>query len=402
MKNKYTKYLLICILAAIIIGIISFFIVRSLGNKPNSNIADTPDNNPIEQTTEQSSEQYIVIENNTKIRQEPTINSSEIITLKIGDKVEIIKKSETLSRVSEYSNYWYNIKFKDKIGWVFGEQITNKSNIEGKIAKKYEQFLNSLSQKDVSSITQGIDTYKAYTSMVTKKSVNDDMFRFFRKYYEKVLSNQVFTETEQALLQEHMQNYENELYDLKNADKISNSALKNKIYILKQNGFRIAASEGQNYIDEDAYFLLSNFGDTVTEGINEFLSIRSKEIKEGFSEDASLMISWNQISDRIIDWDNYLKRYSSYPESKEVKAIIDTIYLPAYLTGMDNTPAFDWETKILNDDLKKSFKRFIENYQNSTYYQVINEYYDILKKNNFVLNDEVEYFLKRKGFNNIY
>lgn len=394
MKKKTKKLIIIGVVAFVVISISSFFIVKYLEN--NKKLGDTKDI-PVDQTSVSAIEQFTIISDNVKLRQESYDSSAEIAVLKIGDKVEVIRKSTSTSKVSDFQDYWYNIKFNQKTGWVFGEYICSQDKLNDRVQKRFERYLKELPVKDFNVVSQALKTYKAYANLLNDKNIKDNMFRNFRSFYENVMTNQTFSAAEDTAFMKHEDTYGASLYDIVKADKIEDNALKEKVFQLRQNGFRVSMSEGNHYVDEEAYFLLSNFSGFTSDGIVEFLTIRSKDIKEGFAEDAALIITWDKIGDRIALWDNYINKFPGYPEAKEAKTLLNDAYIPAYVVGANNTPAYDFESRMISNQVKQSYEQFMQKYPNSSYYSFIKGYYDILKRNNFYYNSEAEEYLRQKG-----
>lgn len=65
-----------------------------------------------------------IIENRVRLRTEPNLQSETICFLNKNDEVTILKKSSTLEKIDNKSNYWYKIKLKnDTVGWAYGEYV---------------------------------------------------------------------------------------------------------------------------------------------------------------------------------------------------------------------------------------------------------------------------------------
>ena len=134
--------------------------------------------------------------------------------------------------------------------------------------------------------------------------------------------------------------------------------------------------------------------------MQDFLKIRQSEFEQAgrtyLVEDAALSITWDQLSDRIVDWQNYLDKYPDYPGKKEVEGYI-SFYLDLYLLnfGLDNTPMFI--NGVLTDEVRMSYERFIEKYHGTKYHGIVKEYYNLLKKHDFNITEEAKNFLADNG-----
>ncbi len=60
----------------------------------------------------------------TNIRKHPTLSAKIVSKLNTGETVEVIGKSDKKQTIAASTNYWYNIKWGDKEGWVFGKYLS--------------------------------------------------------------------------------------------------------------------------------------------------------------------------------------------------------------------------------------------------------------------------------------
>jgi hypothetical protein len=110
------------------------------------------------------------------------------------------------------------------------------------------------------------------------------------------------------------------------------------------------------------------FKNKVTPDYEVYISQTDKESETNYAADAGLIISWEQLGDRLMFWENFMNKY---PKSKLIKTVKKdyNYYLSDYLLGMDNTPTYerepDKETGKLNDENRAEFNRIIKKYPNS-------------------------------------
>lgn len=157
-------------------------------------------------------------------------------------------------------------------------------------------------------------------------------------------------------------------------------------------------TEGSYYVGETGTWLRSRFGRLLPPSWNEYLRQREIEIKEGFSEDAGLLISWEQLRLRITFWETFLARYPDFPlKGGEIATYLD-IYIRTFLTGTDNSRIErDYQDLTLRDEVRKAYDDFLRKNRGSRYYSVVKGYYDILKKENFRVGREARSFLQANG-----
>lgn len=241
----------------------------------------------------------------------------------------------------------------------------------------YALFVAQLEVNNINSITEAVKKYKALAG--EDKDLNDRRFRVFRTYFYN------FIEKQNNLI-------------LNNESILNEPGQKT----LKENGLRINFSESGEYLAKRPSFIFNEFGTYLSDSLREYeqiemleaLEIGDEEHSTYLIEDAALFISWDELSDRIIRLEDYLKRYPNTSEKENALSKID-FYLWLYTASVfDNTPVFQGYN--LNESVKKSYERFLSNYKNSDYYEIINGYYEVLKTNKFKLNDSVMEYLKSK------
>ncbi|WP_343658555.1 hypothetical protein [Chryseobacterium sp.] len=126
--------------------------------------------------------------------------------------------------------------------------------------------------------------------------------------------------------------------------------------------------EGMTEIWTIPGYYSSLFKNKVTPDYEAYISQTDKESESNYAADAGLIISWEQLGDRLIFWENFMNKY---PESRLIKTVKQDYndYLSDYLLGMDNTPTYEREpdqgTGKLNDEIKTEFNRMIKKYPNS-------------------------------------
>lgn len=112
----------------------------------------------------------------------------------------------------------------------------------------------------------------------------------------------------------------------------------------------------------------SLFKNKVTSDYEVYISQTDKESETNYAADAGLIISWEQLGDRLMFWENFMNKY---PDSKLIKTVKQdyNYYLSDYLLGMDNTPTYERDqdkgTGKLNDENRAEFNRIIKKYPNS-------------------------------------
>ena len=143
--------------------------------------------------------------------------------------------------------------------------------------------------------------------------------------------------------------------------------------------------EGIVTIRELPHLYYDVFKDYVTDDYKEYLKIWAKDDEELYQADAGLMISFEELGERIITWENFLNKF---PNSTLKQRVIDLLnsYREDYILGMDNTPTIDGGYDnipiTIDEDVKKEYDRFIKKYPNSPTVELIKYFIENYKNEN--------------------
>jgi hypothetical protein len=252
----------------------------------------------------------------------------------------------------------------------------NKDSASVKLSS-FRGYLESLHKSEISSISKSLNEYrKDFTS--TAPEIRDSAFIDFRSFYYNVINSyyEMFFNNQDLV---------NRLNENKNDDPKVLQLKKD----LDQNGLRLSKTEGGYYIDEQPNYLYNNFKSYVSPAIRDYLLLRSKELVEGFSENSKLLITFQSVGDRIINWENYLAKYPASPLSAEAKFSFH-LYLNTFLTGLDNSPIANDE--VVLPEMKEVYTNYIHKNNNSESGKIVEKYFAILAKNNFHITSDLDDF----------
>ena len=97
-----------------------------------------------------------------------------------------------------------------------------------------------------------------------------------------------------------------------------------------------------------ADYYLELFGTAVSPDTRRFLEIEARQDKELAASDAALAISWQELAERVMEWEDFLQRH---PGSRLSRKAFDEylFYQNMLLFGLDNTPTYsDDGTRLLS------------------------------------------------------
>ena len=215
----------------------------------------------------------------------------------------------------------------------------------------------------------------------------DKIYNDYLKISQLIIEN---INTEHLDFLNNIYNEDSEYYFTEKDWKTANKFLNNydlKIFDLAETEVRII--EVPNY-----YYNI--FKDYVTDDYREYLEITYKENEEPYFTDGSILVSYDKIADRLLTWENFLKKYPN-SDLAEIANEKCNIYRRIYILGSDNAPTREggWENNELfyiPENNLKEFNRFIEKYPDSPTVELVRFYLENYKNKDVdtMLNEKID------------
>jgi len=180
-------------------------------------------------------------------------------------------------------------------------------------------------------------------------------------------------------------------------DQLNENSVSSELTAFRDNlaycGIEILSSEGMYFLDVMPDYFYINFRDRVSAGVAQYLTIRKDELKQGFSEDAGMLITFGELYQRVKSWEEFQDKFPSTVYAADADYYLKT-YLATLLTGMDNSRVFDSENSVLLPERKQLYEKIIKEDPQSESGKIISSYYSLLKSHNFKDNTLNDIFLK--------
>lgn len=265
---------------------------------------------------------------------------------------------------------------------------------------KLNVISHSLFNSDISSIIETIDNKEPQTS-------NSAWYdRALIEYYSNEdLRKHFFAQNLFKSKEEKEENFSNLVQQLKiSAENVSdvyyNSYSEiNEEYIRKyikdfnKLGFDIDNAEGQYYFRPYYPYLLNTFGiPAVWKKYIELSYLRQNDFGEAYCK-----LSANEIRKVINQYDRFILKYPNFVSIKELKKDQNR-YIYSYLHGFDNGRIFDYETNKIKEEYKESIESFLKEDTKFSKYDLVSEYYNKIKNNNYKINENISNWLWNKLF----
>ena len=160
--------------------------------------------------------------------------------------------------------------------------------------------------------------------------------------------------------------------------------------------------EGDAYFDASETALLRWVGPLLTPPTQAFLRFASLEEEHPPADDASLMISWDELGERLARTERLL---AMYPEAVVHDLIRQRYhwYLRFYLRGADNSGVFKGRSRRIEPIVRASYERYVAKHGATTSGRLLRGYLDVLRANDYRDGAEVVEFVRaRSGLPEVY
>ena len=264
-------------------------------------------------------------------------------------------------------------------GGIFGYKKIVADEREKKIIQMFNKDILDNFVENKKSVTERLkistpeEADKIYNdylkiSQLIIENINTEHLDFLNNIYNED-SEYYFTEKDWKTANKFLNNYDLEIFDLAETE--------------------VKIIEVPNYY----YNIFKNY---VTDDYKEYLKITSKENEEPYYTDGSILVPYDKITDRLLTWENFLKKYPN-SDLAEIANEKCNIYRRIYILGSDNSPTREggWENNELfyiPENNLKEFNRFIEKYPDSPTVELIKYYLENYKNKDVdtMLNEKID------------
>jgi hypothetical protein len=248
----------------------------------------------------------------------------------------------------------------------------------------YSAVLDDFDKNDLQNIDRALIIFSnnkadslARDSMLI--SFNEFMTSVMQEYYDrKLLGN--------SELGDYFRNRE----DRSEAQKLIDS--------LAKHGINIQFRDGEFYLEPDPSFLYKHLDTVLTAGSRNYLKTKVN-IANGFDNGDNQPVSPpDSLARQVIAWEDFMLKYPEYLMKDEIQTQY-ALALSVYLSGNEQLPQYDPNTKMLDQEYQSSFLRYIEAYPNRESTKIVRKYYDLLASKGFKYSEELDSILSEVNFN---
>lgn len=252
---------------------------------------------------------------------------------------------------------------------------------ENGVMKEYENMLDDeINIKEFISFVDkniGLLSPENATKLVVK-------LEELQKNYFAQLEDKYYTTKNQTILFEAFKPEFN-LENLK-SEKMENAEVKALLKETEELGYKVETAEGLFFPIID-YGFYEKYSANVTKDMKDYISIMAMESEKVPAKDAALVISWDELFERLLNQEKFLDEHKDSVRFEEIKELYKK-YVTYAIYGLNNTPLFDYEDNKMDDEAKAAYEKAIA--KDSQFSQTMKEYYELIKNNGYKLTEEVK------------
>ena len=256
-------------------------------------------------------------------------------------------------------------------------QLTVPSNVA------FGSVLDELDKRDLRNIDRAITVFNACKADSLSRdsmliSFNEFMNAVMEQYYQGKLSGN-------RPLMDQFENREAQQEPKKLTAEMA------------AHGIGLTYRDGDFYLEPDPAFIYSHLNGVLTSSSRNYLQIKSELAKTILSDKNQPLSVPDSLARQVAVWEDFLVRNPGYVMRDEIQAqYIDV--LAAYLSGTEQVPLFDPDTKLLNPDFKSSYLHYVDNFPSRESAQTVKKFYDLLAAKGFKYDETVDSFLTEVNF----
>lgn len=344
---------------------------------------------------------YMATVDNLRLREAPNQSAKVVAQIAEGDFAEgggtISENREEIELRGRYFNEPYILVTtttpEQQKGWAYGGGLVlvyagsrAESPDLGRLAQ-YAAFLKGLPIKQVESGKKAWDYLRANF-----------------KDAKGALADAAFIMTDYFL---GRLDFENEFFRVadvmewteKDYNEVGSNQFDYARYPITQNlpaaGFRLETAEGSIFPVPDWKQYEAFFVGKTTPAMADFIRQRTYENLNIIWSDGALLAPIEKIVDRAGFWENFNNRYPHFVLNEETN---DSEKWMRFLvvSGSDNTPTYDWETKVIHPEFRKAWEYAQKKYPNTRLAAHVKEMMDLCARNNWKYADEVRLFIEKQ------
>lgn len=326
-----------------------------------------------------------------RIREAASMKATVLATMKSGEQVKFLgETSPELERVELRGQLivapWGKVETKDgKQGWLFLGAV---EPVKVPLAIAFKHSLNAISGQDCKVIQSALELY---SDKMRGKSpaIADHAVPYLEGFIDSVvyrLNDELIQRSDYDAFGESMN---------EDGKSSKDPKIQHDIDAWKACGLHLEFPEGMCQIEADAGLVNPTVLPLVTPVMKQYLEQRKKEIGEGWTEDAGLMITPQQLAERAVFWDEFVASNPTFVYASRIR-FLASAYMMGLIAGEDNTPSIDYgDTGTVLPEFKSAYEWVLKEHPKTETGRNVKEWMDILKASGWKRSPKVTAYINK-------
>ncbi len=296
---------------------------------------------------------------------------------------------------------------------VGGDQDVSENNNERENENKGEGEGEPADSNDAADVD---DTAIAsgYDNLIASGASSAEMLDYLNEHYTQVKAERLTTMlaelekaqqaqslvleerfyTEEGVQEKLMDLYASEDFELPSANDVEDEALKELLLDTEAAGYKVETAEGSFFpvIDYERYRV---FQSHTTDDMKAYIDIMALESNKPSVKDAGLIITWSEVVERSRSMEKFLRDHPDSVKKDDMRNLFNG-YKYISFRGIDNAPLFAYGDKTIVPEVKEAYLKALEGgTQDSEYLQTMQEFLDVVERNDGKQTEEVETFQEK-------
>ena len=165
------------------------------------------------------------------------------------------------------------------------------------------------------------------------------------------------------------------------------------VQLLLSHGIHAGVEWGNPRMSVDLARFLAATRPFLTGEMRTYVDLTLDEQRRPCCRNASLMISWSELGNRVAGYDRFTTNYPNAGAAAEAEAEFQVLF-GLFLTGSDSTPAFSGPGKPMSQMVLETLTRYATAHRELRSGQVVADYLSLLNANNYEETPAVTRFLR--------
>lgn len=260
-----------------------------------------------------------------------------------------------------------------------------KEDAKKKVMDEFKQLLENNSKPDtvIAFIDKNLPNITKESASVMVTSLEELQLKYLPQFEERYYGENI---------QKNMNKVYKPGFDLSKLEEIQDKELKELLSETRDMGYKVETAEGM-YFPIMNYEYYKKYSSNVTEDIKDYIDIMAVETNKVPAKDAALVIGYDEVINRALKQEAFIKTYGSSAKAEDMKKL-QKKYITFMLYGLNNTPLFSYETKVINPEAKAVYLNAVKNNKDSSLITMLGKYMDILAKTDYKFSEEADKFRK--------